>query len=183
MIPESVLTVIWTMPGFTYVPGDDGFYHVLFMNIVDVGQVTAIRPAYDLTLKKNTTPCQCVHKTKCRFPTLFLTTLTISIYLSLKFVCDADIWNKFYFFQMINRPSLLAASATECRRHNWHKAGKVTLQFSGICNCGLSIWRTTYGGLSPRCPDIEFKVARVSVSKGTVWTCALHWNSQTLRLI
>lgn len=84
---------------------------------------------------------------------------------------------------MINRPSLLAASAIECRRHNWHKAGKVTLQFSGICNCGLSIWRTTYGGLSPRCPDIEFKVARVSVSKGTVWTCALHWNSQTLRLI
>lgn len=40
------------MPGFTYVPGDDGFYHVLFMNIVDVGQVTAIRPAYDLTFKK-----------------------------------------------------------------------------------------------------------------------------------
>lgn len=40
------------MPGFTYVPGDDGSYHVLFMNIVDVGQVTAIRPAYDLTLKK-----------------------------------------------------------------------------------------------------------------------------------
>lgn len=52
MIPESVLTVKWTMPGFTYVPGDDGFYHVLFMNIVDVGQVTAIRPAYDLTFKK-----------------------------------------------------------------------------------------------------------------------------------
>lgn len=37
LIPESVMTIIRTVPGFTYVPGDDGFYHVLFMNIVDVG--------------------------------------------------------------------------------------------------------------------------------------------------
>lgn len=133
--------------------------------------------------KKHHTVSMCTED-KMSFPnTISYNIITISIYLSLKLVCDADIWNKFYFFQMINRPSLLAASATECRRHNWHKAGKVTLQFSGICNCGLSIWRTTYGGLSPRCSDIEFKVARVSVSKGTVWTCALHWNSQTLRLI
>lgn len=55
------------MPGFTYVPGDDGFYHVLFMNIVDVGQVTVIRPAYDLTLKKHHTVSMCTED-KMLFP-------------------------------------------------------------------------------------------------------------------